>query len=92
MKKVCVAIINWNGLHWLKNNPIIEKYSKEANIVALTTIPRWFETLFETNYKKIKVSHEKNYGFAEGYNRAIKKIKNSYILLINNDVIVTKTR
>ena len=36
MKKVCVAIINWNGLEWLKKTiPIIEKYSKEADIVVI---------------------------------------------------------
>ena len=51
----------------------------------------WIKSFLKTNYKKIKIiSHEKNYGFAEGYNRAIKKINNTYILLINNDVIVTK--
>jgi len=93
MKKVCVAIINWNGLEWLKKTiPIIEKYSKEANIVVIDNNSiDGSKHYLKTNYKKIKViSHEKNYGFAEGYNRAIKKIKNSYILLINNDVIVTK--
>ena len=93
MKKVCVAIINWNGLEWLKKTiPIIEKYSKEANIVVIDNNSiDGSKHYLKTNYKKIKViSHEKNYGFAGGYNRAIKKIKNPYILLINNDVIVTK--
>ena len=93
MKKVCVAIINWNGLEWLKKTiPIIEKYSKEADIVVIDNNSiDGSKYYLKTNYKKITViSHDKNYGFSEGYNRAIKKIKNTYILLINNDVIVTK--
>ena len=93
MKKVCVAIINWNGLEWLKKQfPLLKNTAKKQILLLLITIlSDGSKHYLKTNYKKIKViSHEKNYGFAEGYNRAIKKIKNTYILLINNDVIVTK--
>ena len=33
---------------------------------------------------------DKNYGFAEGYNRAIKQIESEYIVLLNSDVEVTE--
>lgn len=33
---------------------------------------------------------EKNYGFAEGYNRALSKLDNPYLMLLNSDVEVTE--
>ncbi|MFC2129052.1 glycosyltransferase, partial [Bacteroidota bacterium] len=33
---------------------------------------------------------DKNYGFAEGYNMALKKIESEYFILLNSDVEVTK--
>ncbi len=33
---------------------------------------------------------EKNYGFAEGYNRAIEQVDSEYIVLLNSDVEVTE--
>ena len=36
MKKTTIAIINWNGIRWLKKTlPKIVEYSKEANIVLI---------------------------------------------------------
>ena len=35
MKKTTIAIINWNGIRWLKTLPKIIEYSKEANIVLI---------------------------------------------------------
>jgi len=93
MKKVCIAIINWNGLHWLKINlPIIKKFSQEAQILVIDNN----STDNSKNYirKKFKtvhiIEHRKNYGFAKGYNRALKKINTKYVLLLNNDVLVSK--
>lgn len=33
---------------------------------------------------------EKNYGFAEGYNRALEKVDSEYVVLLNSDVEVTE--
>jgi len=49
---------------------------------------------FDSNKKLILIKNEKNYGFAEGNNIAIKYamnfLKPEYILLLNNDTIVDK--
>jgi len=34
---------------------------------------------------------DKNYGFAEGYNRAIEQVDSEYVVLLNSDVEVTET-
>ncbi|MBO4665271.1 MAG: glycosyltransferase family 2 protein [Paludibacteraceae bacterium] len=34
--------------------------------------------------------YERNYGFAEGYNRAISQVDSEYVVLLNSDVEVTK--
>ena len=93
MKKITIAIINWNGVGWLKKTlPKIIEYSKEANIVLIDNNSNDKSIPFtKENFKKIKIIYNKNnYGFAKGYNKAIKEIKSKYILLLNNDVLVTK--
>lgn len=36
------------------------------------------------------ITLDKNYGFAEGYNQALKQVDSEYYLLLNSDVEVTK--
>tara|TARA_B100001758_G_C18388286_1_gene601397 strand:- start:422 stop:1444 length:1023 start_codon:yes stop_codon:yes gene_type:complete len=93
MKKVCVAIINWNGLVWLKKNlPAIQKFSNEAKIIVIdNNSTDNSKNYIKNKFKNIElIEHNKNYGFSEGYNRALKKIKTKYVLLLNNDVLVSK--
>ena len=88
MKKTTIAIINWNGIRWLKKTlPKIIEYSKEANIVLIDNNSCDKSISFtKKNFKKIKIiKHKNNYGFAKGYNKAIKEIKSKYILLLNNE-------
>ncbi len=43
------------------------------------------------NYPNIKIiALDKNYGFAEGYNRALAQLSHHYFVLLNSDVEVTK--
>ena len=93
MKKVCVAIINWNGLDWLKKTlPTIQKFSDQAKIIVIDNNSNDNSKKYiKTNFKNIElIEYKKNYAFAEDYNRAFKKIKTKYVLLLNNDVLVSK--
>ena len=93
MKTITIAIINWNGIDWLKKTlPNIIEHSKEANIVLIDNNSSDKSISYtKKNFKKIKIiNHKNNYGFAKGYNKAIRDIKSKYILLLNNDVLVTK--
>lgn len=96
MGKTCsVIILNWNGAEMLRRYlPSVVK-SLSANRSPLTAnlyvadngstddslqiLKKEFPTV-----QTIVLDH--NYGFAEGYNRAIKQIDTEYVVLLNSDV------
>ncbi len=46
--------------------------------------------MLRTDFPEVEVmAFDKNYGFAEGYNRAIRQVKTPYSVLLNDDVEVT---
>lgn len=92
MKKVAVVVLSWNALKLLKSYiPIlIEKTPSDIADVIVADNGSNDGSLDWLNSQSIKtIKLERNYGFAEGYNRAIMKLEHEYILLINNDVRVT---
>ena len=92
-QKICIAILNWNGYDWLKKNlSKIIKYSNKAKVVVIDNNSTDKSVSYvKSNYKSVElISNPKNYGFSKGYNSAIKKINFDFLLLINNDVEVTK--
>ena len=92
-KNVCITILNWNGVFWLKKNlSSIIKYSNKAKVVVIDNNSTDESVSYiKSNFKSIIIiENSKNYGFSKAYNLAIKKIKCDYFLLINNDVEVTK--
>lgn len=93
--KVAVVILNWNGERFLKQFlPNVIKYSQGDGIgvfVADNGSTDGSLALLETDFKEvIQVRLDKNYGFAEGYNRALQQIDSEYFVLLNSDVEVTE--
>lgn len=92
--KVAVVILNYNGKKMLeKFLPSVVKCTPEYAEVVVADNASTDDSLsfLAQNYPYIRtVVLDKNYGFAEGYNRAIKEIEADYILLLNSDVEVTK--
>ena len=93
--KTSVVILNWNGRHFLeKYLSNVEKYSKLPNtriIVADNASTDDSVAYVEKNHQNIDIIKlDKNYGFAEGYNRALKQVKADYYVLLNSDVEVSK--
>ena len=44
-----------------------------------------------TNFPEVRlIALDENYGFAEGYNRALKQVDAEYVVLLNSDVEVTE--
>ena len=93
-KSVAVVILNWNGKKLfdtflpsvIKNSqsPGIEIYIAD-NGSTDDSIPYIID-----NYPQIKlIVLQHNYGFAEGYNKALKYISADYYVLLNSDVEVT---
>ena len=90
--KVAVVILNWNGKEILKTFlPSVIKYSKEAELIIVDNGSTDNSIDFlKQEYPQIRIiDNKKNYGFAEGYNKALKEIEADYYVLLNSDVEVT---
>lgn len=93
MAKVAIVILNWNGQKMLaKFLPNVIEYSRQdAEIwVADNSSSDGSMHLLETQFPLVKtIVLEQNFGFAEGYNRALRQIEAYYYVLLNSDVEVS---
>jgi len=91
--KCSVIILNWNGAEMLRRYlPSVIAHTKGADIIvadngstddSLAVLEKEFPTV-------MTIVLDKNYGFAEGYNRAIEQVDSEYVVLLNSDVEVTE--
>lgn len=92
MAKIAIVILNWNGCDMLaKFLPKVVEYSRQdAEIwVADNCSNDQSMHLLETQFPLVKtIVLEQNFGFAEGYNRALAQIEADYYVLLNSDVEV----
>ena len=89
---ISVIILNWNGSAMLRKYlPSVVACTPDAEIIvadngstddSLTLLAEQFPTVRV-------IILDKNYGFAEGYNRAIAAVESEYVVLLNSDVEVT---
>ena len=94
MKKISVVILNWNGVGMLqKFLPKVVECSASQDIevcvadnASTDASCAWVEELFP-DVRLITL--DQNYGFAEGYNRALQQVEAEYVMLLNSDVEVT---
>lgn len=94
MKKVSVVILNWNGMEMLRNFlPSVINYSKGNNVevcVADNASTDSSVEMLRHEFPEIRlILLDKNYGFAEGYNKALRHVNAEYAVLLNSDVEVT---
>ncbi len=95
MDNIAVVILNWNGVELLKKFlPNIVKYSNLPNTkvyVADNASTDESVKYIKQNFAEVGiVINDKNYGFAEGYNKALKFIDAKYYAIINSDIDVTE--
>ena len=97
MKKIGVIILNWNGLKLLRQFvPDAAKHCISGNsdlIVADNgSTDDSLSWLAETHPEVKRIALPENYGFAEGYNRAIAACGDEYkyVVLLNSDVLTTE--
>lgn len=91
-KDISVVILNWNGSAMLQRFlPSVIRYSEEAEIIVADngSTDHSIDILREKFPSVWILPFRENYGFAEGYNRAIQQIETPYVLLLNDDVEVT---
>ena len=92
--KISVIILNWNGRDLLQRYlPSVVKNSDYPHVkvyVADNGSTDDSVAMIEQDFPTVNVIKlEKNWGFAEGYNRAIQAVDSEYVLLLNSDVRVT---
>ncbi|MBO7601874.1 MAG: glycosyltransferase family 2 protein [Bacteroidaceae bacterium] len=92
MDKVAIVILSWNGSQMLRSFlPSVLEYTEEEATVYVADNGSEDDTLevLATSFPSVKViSLDKNYGFAEGYNRALQEVEAEYVVLLNSDVEV----
>jgi GT2 family glycosyltransferase len=96
MKRVAIVILNWNGKNLLeKFLPALVNNTDRAVadcIVADNASADDSLIFLQTHYPQLQViALDKNYGFAEGYNKALAFLEKNYeyVVLLNSDVEVT---
>ena len=94
MKKISVVILNWNGVGMLqKFLPGVVEHSQGEGVevcvadnASSDASCAWVKEAFP-NVRLIEL--DKNYGFADGYNKALEQVEAEYVVLLNSDVEVT---
>ena len=93
MEKLAIVILNWNGEQMLRTYlPTVMRYSREEAVVYVADNASTDGSLafLKRDYPQCRlIELEKNWGFAEGYNQALKMIDAEYYLLLNSDIEVT---
>jgi GT2 family glycosyltransferase len=91
--KIAVVILNWNGQKLLETFlPSVLQFSKEATIyVADNASTDNSIDYLKTNFPNVKIIQNKeNFGFAKGYNEALKSVNAEIYALVNSDIEVTE--
>lgn len=92
-KKIAVVILNWNGAKLLEQFlPSVVAFSDDATIyVADNASTDNSIEIVKTQFPTVKIiQNQGNYGFAKGYNVALKNIEEDYYALVNSDIEVTQ--
>ena len=92
--KVAVVILNWNGCQMLRQFlPSVVAHSEaDGGVVYVAdngSTDDSVEMLCQEFPMVRQILMDENYGFAEGYNRAIAELNEPYVVLLNSDVEVT---
>jgi len=93
MDRVAIVILNWNGCKMLREYlPSVLQYSRDEATVYVADNASTDESLemLREHFPEVKlIVLDKNWGFAEGYNKALGQIEAEYYLLLNSDIEVT---
>lgn len=93
MDKVAIVILNWNGASMMRQYlGTVVRYSRDEATVYVADNASTDESLqlLGDHYPDCRViALDRNWGFAEGYNKALAQVQAQYYLLLNSDVEVT---
>jgi GT2 family glycosyltransferase len=90
--KISIVILNWNGAHHLHRflpAVIRTEYSRLEIVVADNGSTDDSLQLLRSEFPSIRVIElNKNHGFAQGYNLALREVTADYYMILNSDVEV----
>ena len=92
MKRIAIVILNWNGRRMMERFlPSVLAYSDEADIIVADNASNDDSLLWlAKEYPQLRtITLDRNYGFADGYNQALRQVGHEFYLLLNSDVEVT---
>ncbi len=94
MEKIAIVILNWNGAQMMRRFlPSVLKYSSDDATVYVADNASTDDSvqMLKEQFPECKlILLDKNWGFAEGYNKALAQIDAEYYLLLNSDIEVTQ--
>lgn len=94
MKKVAIVILNWNGKKMLRRflPSVVERSGDDAEVIVAdnASTDGSMEMLREEFPSVSTIVLDRNYGFADGYNRSLRQVDSDYYVLLNSDVEVTE--
>lgn len=95
MIKTAVVILNWNGEAMLRQflPSVIFGSNEEGTVVYVADNASTDQScaVVEKEFPSVRLIRlDRNYGFAEGYNRALAQVEAEYVVLLNSDVEVTE--
>lgn len=93
MEKVAIVILNWNGEQMLRKYlPSVLNFSRDEAAVYVADNASTDDSLamLRQHFPGVRIIElERNWGFADGYNKALEQIDAEYYLLLNSDIEVT---
>lgn len=89
---VAVVILNYNGRNYLEQflpSVLASTYTNLRIIVADNASTDDSVIFLKEHFPQVEIIYlEQNFGFAEGYNRALQQVNAAYYVLLNSDVEV----
>ncbi|NPD91351.1 glycosyltransferase [Xylanibacter muris] len=94
MDKLAIVILNWNGADMLlKYLPSVLRYSSDDAVVYVADNASTDDSLrlLRDEFGRCRIIElDRNWGFADGYNKALAQIDAEYYLLLNSDIEVVE--
>jgi GT2 family glycosyltransferase len=91
--RVAVVILNWNGKKFFEKflPSLLENSRNEAEIIVADNASSDDSVEYlKSDFPGVRIiQHDKNFGFAKGYNLALAQVEADYYILLNSDIEVT---
>ncbi len=93
MSRIAIVILNWNGRKMLEQYlPSVLMYSRDEATIYVADNASTDDSLdvMRKHFPEVKlIQFDQNWGFAEGYNRALQQVEAAYYVIMNSDIEVT---